>query len=116
METQNEKLEVLIEYLDLVDPFDPDQIEQDGNEFTFENNTYRVLNQEEYDEAIENAISSKIEEVIDYIEDLDCSDFQYGYYMKINVDEQSVEDDIKGDPENFIGESVHYDDYYIFEV
>ena len=67
METQNEKLEVLIEYLDLVDPFDPDQIEQDGNEFTFENNTYRVLNQEEYDEAIENAISSKIEEVIDYI-------------------------------------------------
>ena len=53
METQNEKLEVLIEYLDLVDPFDPDQIEQDGNEFTFENNTYRVLNQEEYDEAID---------------------------------------------------------------
>ena len=116
METQNEKLEVLIEYLDLVDPLDSDQIEQDGNEFTFEDNTYRVLNQKEYDEAIEGAIDSKIEEVRDYIEDLDCSDFQYGYYIKIDVDKQTIEDDIKDDPENFIGESIHFDDYYIFEV
>lgn len=114
----SEKFLVFARYLELNED-EYDKIEEISDlEFEHNRDTYRILDDNELGQEIENQIKYEIEATQEAIDRADLSNLDISYYwnMYLSVDEGTITDNINGKFEDFIGSGTYeeFEGYYIF--
>ena len=114
-EVLDDKILILAKYLESLDEnikIDVDLITVDDNIYTYEGIEYKILNEREFDDIVQDQIDMMVDDV-QY--EINHNRLDYNEYINMTVDNTAVNNEIWDSLHDYIGEYTEFENFYIFE-